>query len=235
MLATFFEDIVDFRRPQGQKYKLHDLLVFSTLAFLCNAKSYRDIARFIHTHFDALKTDFNLNWQRPPAYTTIRNAICGVDCLELEAAFRAFTQSLLRYGLTEHGQSAPYIAIAIDGKTLRGSPDYHKDLGALHKLFFFDQSLKLILGHVDMGSKTSEIEGAQNLLAELEFPGALFTLDALHCQKKLLPRPANQVTGSSSKSRITSNSSVRIWTNCPLASSHPKPTNLRSQVGMAVW
>ena len=97
MLTTFLMDIKDFRRPQAQKYKVHDVLLFSILALLCNAKSYRDPHRFMLVHFTELKRDFSLLWKKPPAYTTIRNIIKGVDGLELEAAFRAYTQSLVNY------------------------------------------------------------------------------------------------------------------------------------------
>lgn len=197
MLTTFFKDITDFRRPQGQKYDLSALFTFATLAVLCNAKSYRDIHRFMLTHFDALKTDFELSWKAPPAYTTIRNAIIGVDRYELEAAFRAFTQSLLHYWPAQpppaRGASAvplpvAPIVIAVDGKTLRGSYDRFKEQPALHQLFFYDQQQKLILGHLDTDGKSSEMKAAQDLIGALALPGALFTLDALHCQKKHLLR-----------------------------------------------
>ena len=80
-LTTFLMDIKDFRRAQAQKYKLHDVLLFSILALLCNAKSYRDIHRFMLVHFTELKNDFSLLWNMPPAYTTIRNIIKGTDSL----------------------------------------------------------------------------------------------------------------------------------------------------------
>jgi hypothetical protein len=199
MLTTFFEAIRDFRRPQGQKYGLSELLVFTILAILCNAKSYRDIHRFIQTHFDALKADFSLNWKKPPAYTTIRNAIIGIERQELEAAFRAFTQSLLarpaapagNSGIAAAGsrQADCYMAIALDGKTLSGSYRF-KDQPALHQIFLYEQKQKLILGHVDTDGKGAEMTTVQALLPEIPQPEALFTMDALHCQKKTFARAA---------------------------------------------
>ncbi len=52
----------------------------------------------------------------------------------------------------------------------------------------FCSNNKLILGHHDVTKdKTNEIPVAQKLIAELGLPeGAVYTLDALHCQKKLL-------------------------------------------------
>ena len=88
MLTTFFADIKDFRRPQGRRYELDKILLLSVIAILCNAKSYRDISRFIKTKFESLKQELSLSWKRLPAYTTIRNIIQGIDQDELELAYR---------------------------------------------------------------------------------------------------------------------------------------------------
>jgi hypothetical protein len=86
------------------------------MAFLSNAKSYRDISRFAKAHFEVLKEHFCLSWKRPPGYTTVRNIILGVDQKELEACFREYTHSFV---LESTGTSVG--SIAFDGKTLRGS------------------------------------------------------------------------------------------------------------------
>ena len=116
-------------------------------------KTYRDIHRFMTIHFEDLKKDFSLLWKKPPAYTTIRNIIKGIDALELEAAFRAYTQSLVNYYAKQPG----LIQIAVDGKTLCKSFDYFQDKKALQKLMFFDVNEKLILGHIAIAEKTNEI------------------------------------------------------------------------------
>ena len=109
MLTTFFADIADFRRPQGRRYELDKILLLSVIAILYNAKSYRDISRFIKTKFESLKQELSLSWKRLPAYTTIRNIIQGIDQDELEAAFRAFTQSMARYSLANAETCSRYV------------------------------------------------------------------------------------------------------------------------------
>lgn len=190
MLTTFFADIKDFRRPQGQRYELDKILLLSVIAILCNAKSYRDISRFIKTKFESLKQELSLSWKRLPAYTTIRNIIQGIDQDELEAAFRAFTQSMTRYGLDD---SKTLVHIAVDGKVLRHSFDHFEDKSAMQKLSFLDAEQSLILGHIAVEDKSNEIPAFQTLLSTLEIPGVVFSADALHLQKKLLSRqqPAN--------------------------------------------
>lgn len=185
MLTTFFADVADFRRPQGRRYELEKILLLSVIALLCNAKSYRDISRFIKTKFETINRELCLGWKKPPAYTTIRNIIQGIATQELEAGFRAFTQSMTHYGYD--GKSL--IHLAVDGKTLRQSFDNFEDKKTLQKLMFFDTEQSLILGHIAIEEKTNEIPAFQSLLCELEIPGALFTADALHLQKKLLSNP----------------------------------------------
>jgi predicted transposase YbfD/YdcC len=179
MISTFLADLQDHRRPQGQRYKLEHIILFSIMAFLSNAKSYRDISRFIKTRFEVLKEDFGLTWEKPPGYTTIRNIIMGVDSEELEACFRAYTQSLL--GEPNAGQIG---SIAFDGKTLRGSYDHFQDKRAVQILSMFRTEDKIILAHEVIDQKTNEIPMVQKLLEDTGLEGYYYTMDALHCQKK---------------------------------------------------
>ena len=41
-----------------------------------------------------------------------------------------------------------------------------------------------MLGHVDVAEKSNEIPAAQALIESLGLQGRVFTMDALHCQKK---------------------------------------------------
>ncbi len=181
MILTFLDDLKDHRRAQGRRYELKFIILFSILAILSNAKSYRQISSFIETHYKTLKKEFGLNWKKPPAYTTVRNIIQGVDPSEAEACFRAYAQSLM-----DVGASGTDMGIAVDGKVLRGSFDNFKNKRAIQVLSFFDTGQGLILAHEKIEEKTNEIPVFQRLIIELELENAVYTLDALHCQKKLL-------------------------------------------------
>lgn len=181
MISTFLADLQDHRRPQGQRYKLEHIILFSIMAFLSNAKSYRDISRFIKVRFEVLKEHFGLTWERPPGYTTIRNVILGVDSEELESSFRVYTQSLI-----DGSNASPIGTIAFDGKTLRGSYDHFQDKRAMQILSMFRTQDKLILAHEVIDQKTNEIPMVQKLLKDTGLEGYYYTMDALHCQKKLL-------------------------------------------------
>jgi len=81
-------------------------------------------------------------------------------------------------------------SIALDGKTLRGSFDKFNDRAAAQVLSAFATDTALVLAHIDIVEKSNEIPAAQALLAELGLaPGAIVTLDAMHCQKNTSRSP----------------------------------------------
>ena len=76
MLLNYLSKIIDPRRGQGKRYPLKYILLFSILAILSGAKSYRDVARFIKKRHEQLNKLFNLNWRKSPSKSQLRN-ICG--------------------------------------------------------------------------------------------------------------------------------------------------------------
>lgn len=180
MLTTFLVDLKDFRRDQGQRYELHNVILFSILAISCNAKTFRQIAIFIKSHFLELSHAFDLEWKRAPAYTTIRNHIKGLDSADIEGAFRVYTQHILPMQCRQD----TFRHICVDGKTLCGSSDKAQSKRAIQKLSLFDAVHKLILAHAEIEDKTNEIPAFQELLQEVEIPNAIYSADAMHCQKK---------------------------------------------------
>jgi hypothetical protein len=180
MLLTALESITDKRRAQAKKYQLRYLIYFSILAILSNAKSYREIASFIEIHFKIFKKKYKLTWKKSPNYSTLRRAIISLDKVEIEKTFRGFSLNLLKKSALTGIK-----LIAIDGKTLRGSFDNFKDVKSIQILSAFLVNDLLILGHEEIvNDKTNEIPLAQDLIKELGLKDVIFTLDALHCQKK---------------------------------------------------
>nr|VFK30534.1 MAG: hypothetical protein BECKLPF1236A_GA0070988_108231 [Candidatus Kentron sp. LPFa] len=96
---------------------------------------------------------FSLKWKRVPAHTTVRSILQGVNANELEEAFRGYSKALLETKPT----SDALTAVAIDGKTLRGSFDHFNDQKAAQILSAFCHNEKLILAHLPISSKTNEI------------------------------------------------------------------------------
>ena len=178
-LLAALQEIPDQRRRQGQRYALAPLLLFSVLAVLAGATSYRRIRLFIGAHRERLNATFGARFRRAPAINTLRTLFHALDPAELEAAFRRHAEHL-------GGAAAPAErrGVALDGKTLRGSFDHLNDQAAAHVLSAFVGEAALILAHQET-AEGDEVAAAQALIERLGLRGVLFTADALHCQKNL--------------------------------------------------
>ena len=177
MLESFLFKIPDHRRKQGRRYELGHILLFTILAILSGADSYRKVQKFIVAHYETLNEIFDLNWKRMPAHTTIRDIIQGTSGTELEQSFRQYSQVL-----AESDDEKQFIGC--DGKVLRGSFDHFQDQKAVQILSAFASNTHIILAHEEIATKTNEIPTAQMLMEQLGLSGNIFTFDALHCQKK---------------------------------------------------
>src|SRR5947209_17094739 len=93
-LLAALEGIADPRRRQGRRYPLAPLLLFSVLAVLAGATSYRGILTFIGVHRERLNAVFGARFRRAPAVNTLRGLFLALDPAELEAAFREHARAL---------------------------------------------------------------------------------------------------------------------------------------------
>jgi hypothetical protein len=137
------------------------------------------ILRSIPDHRRRPNEAFNLRLRCSPSYTGLRLIIQGVDPAALEAAFRAHASSV-----APNPPSEGLIAIAVDGKTLRGSFDAFSDRKAAHMMSALRQVDQIVLGHLMVDEKSNEIPAAPELIEALGLTDCVFTLDAEHCQKK---------------------------------------------------
>src|SRR4051794_13541151 len=144
-LLAAWQEIPDPRRRQGRRYGLAHLLLFSVLAVLAGATSYRRIRLFIGVHREGLDATFGARFRRAPAVNTLRALLHALDPAELEAAFRRHAEHL-------GGAAAPVArrVVALDGKTLRGSFDHPDDQAAAQVLSAFAGEAALILAHQEI-------------------------------------------------------------------------------------
>ncbi len=175
--------IPDPRRAQGKKWQLGPVLVATILAALSRATSYRKVHSFIEMHRKRLNKAFGFGWKKAPAYSAIRTILHSLDPDEVERVFRRHAAMLSSGDAGQDVEALP--VVAIDGKTLRHSFDAFNDRKAAHVLGAFAVDDVLILGHLQVDDKSNEIPAAQQMIEALALEGRLFTLDAMHCQKKL--------------------------------------------------
>ena len=181
MLLKYLNKIRDKRRGQGKQYSLGHIILFSLLAIMSKANGYADIGRFIDVHIEKLEEIFGIYWVKSPHKDTVRNILLGLEEEELERALFEYNQELSK----QHDNKGLKI-LAIDGKALKNSFDNMKDKKSLHMLEIFATESNLIIAHLETEEKSNEIPAVQELIRELGLEGCIFTMDAMHCQKKLL-------------------------------------------------
>ena len=93
-LLSLFSQVSDPRRGQGKMYPLAPILLFTVLAMLAGARSYRQVHGFIRTHLDRLNNGFGVSLRRAPAYSSVRFILHGLDADEMERVFRAHAAGL---------------------------------------------------------------------------------------------------------------------------------------------
>ncbi|BBU64103.1 hypothetical protein MSC49_40380 (plasmid) [Methylosinus sp. C49] len=177
-LLEILRDIPDHRRREGKLFDLSTVLLYAIIAMVGGANSYRQMHEFIRAHRLRLNDAFGLKLPYTPSYTGLRLILQGVDPAALEAAFRRHAASMPAppavQGLT---------AIAVDGKSLRGSFDAFSDRKAAHMMSALRHADRIVLAHVMVAEKSNEIPTAPELIEALGLKRCLFTLDAEHCQK----------------------------------------------------
>src|SRR5947208_16097725 len=80
--------IPDPRRAEGKLYQLPYVLLFSILAIVSGANSYRGIRTFIKVHRRKLNRAFKINWKGPSAHTAIRYILQGLTASDDAKTFR---------------------------------------------------------------------------------------------------------------------------------------------------
>ena len=178
-LLEILRSVPDHRRREGLRFELATVLLYAILGMVAGANSYRQLHEFIRAHRRRLNEAFNLSLRYVPSYSGLRLILQGIDPTALEEAFR-------RHAASIEAPSSPEgpTAIAVDGKTLRGSFDAFCDRKAAHMLSALRQADQVVLGHLMVEEKSKEIPAAPELIEALGLKDCLFTLDAEHCQKK---------------------------------------------------
>jgi hypothetical protein len=82
-------------------------------------------------------------------------------------------------------QSLSGKTVAIDGKTLRRSHDQINGKSPIHMVSAWASDIRLVLGQIKTNDKSNEITAIPELIKTLALEGAIITIDAMGCQKKI--------------------------------------------------
>jgi len=175
-LIEVLAEIPDFRHPRGRRHSLAAIFALACSAMLCGYRSYTAMAEWGRNYGVHLTRALGFT-RRPPCAATLHTVFRRVDRDVLEAKVGAWAEGLLA------GTPAPAEAMAVDGKTLRGSKK--QGAPAAHLLSVLAPRLGLTLAQQAVADKTNEIPVALELLRHVILEGRVVTMDALLTQRSI--------------------------------------------------
>ena len=167
----------DPRARRGVRHRLPVVVSAAVCAVVAGYRSYTAIAESVDDVPAATVIALGIDPDRRPSEAMIHRLPQALDPDLFTAAIGAWLT-----GRATNGQPVARTAIAVDGKTLRGSRT--TDTTARHVLAACDQDTSVVLASTDVDGKTNEITRFQPLLDQLgDLRDTVITVDALHCQR----------------------------------------------------
>lgn len=171
----------DPRKARGKRHPLGAMVALAVAATLCGYRSYTAMAEWGRIYDADLSRALGFTREQTPCAATFFQLFRRLDRVALDACLGRW-QALVLAALS--ADEAPVVrAVAIDGKTLRGSRKQGAPL--THLLSAVSHHLGLTLGQVAVDEKTNEITAIHTLLAGLLLEGWVVTMDALLTQQKI--------------------------------------------------
>lgn len=177
-IIDYLKEVPDPREAQGSRDDLWQILLIIIMGIMSGHKDYRPLERFVERHRRSLIKLLALKHGTVPSYSTLRRMMIDVGYAALNSAFNNWAQE----------QPRPRgAAIAGDGKSLRNtvSNGDNDKQNFISMVSLFSQEQGVVIATAIMeNKKESEICVIQQLLSQLNLENHVFTMDALHCQKK---------------------------------------------------
>jgi DDE_Tnp_1-associated/Transposase DDE domain len=180
-LIEVLREVPEVRKRHGRRHPLEAILALACAAMLCGYRSYSAIAEWGRIYDPDLVRAFGFTHQPTPCAATFFHVFRRLDRADLEARLGTWAETVLQ--ATEVSAGTGLEAVAIDGKSLRGSRK--QGAPAAHLLSAVSHRLGLTLGQMGVADKTNEIPVAPMLLAGLLLEGRVFTMDALLTQRAI--------------------------------------------------
>ena len=174
-----FGSLPDPRVERGRSHLLLDVVTIAILAVIGGAKGWDDMEVYARSHEATLREFLELPGG-PPSDDTFRRVFIRLNAKAFRNCFIAWMRAL--------AGTVDGMLVAIDGKTLRRSFDCASGRTALHLVHAWAAENRVLLGQVATSEKSNEITAIPELLDLLELKGAVVTIDAMGCQRKIVEK-----------------------------------------------
>jgi predicted transposase YbfD/YdcC len=169
-------DVPDPRTP-NKYHLLGDIMTIAIFAVIAGADGWVQVESYGRRKRKWLKTFLELPYGIP-SHDTFGRVFAAIKPEEFEKCFLAWMAGLVELSGGK--------LVAIDGKSLRQSFQDAADKNAMiHMVSAFVAANKLVFAQVKTQGKGQELDGIERLLKILDLQGAVVTIDALGCNKKI--------------------------------------------------
>jgi hypothetical protein len=153
-LLQQFTKVSDGRCDQGRVHPVAVVLALCAAAVVAGMRSFTAIAGWTADVPAELLAQLYGQCTQAPSKATIWRVVTGADAAAVDAVIGAW---LARQSAARESDTDPstLVAIAVDGKTVRGATDIEGN--QVHLLAVATHTDALVLGQVDVGAKTNEI------------------------------------------------------------------------------
>lgn len=173
--------IKDKRRKQGTRHSLENILLIVIIATMSGSYGYRSVEDFCRRYEEDLITALGDPKHGLASYSAIRRVIMSIDFNVLSHKFYQWIRPRIEIKNKEWMQ--------IDGKGIAGTltKQHTKYQNFINLVSLFVDRIGITLNVQQMYNlEESEITVVQKLISELDLKNVVLSMDALHCQKKLL-------------------------------------------------
>jgi predicted transposase YbfD/YdcC len=175
VFLSYFEDLPDYRQKGKVAYPLDEVLLLLLTATLAGAETVADASRFGRAKLEFLRR-FRSFANGTPSHDQLGIILARLDPAAFQRCFVAWTASLTKTSAE---------VIAIDGKTVRRSYQKKGAEDPIHVVSAFAARQRMVLGQTKVADKSNEIVAIPALLELLAIEGAVVTIDAAGCQRKI--------------------------------------------------
>ena len=179
-LIASLHEIPDPRYPQGRRHPLAAILALRCVAMRCGYRSDSAMAEWGRCYGQKLAQALGFTHAKPPCAATLYQVLRRLDGPLVEATWGAWAESVLTALPPAPGEPD---ALAIDGKTLRGSRK--QGAPAAHLLSVFSHRLGLTLWQQAVVDQTNAIPVLEDVLRQLVLEGRVITVDAWLTQRAI--------------------------------------------------
>ena len=172
ILKEVMKEVPDYRKGNGIRHKLPDILMIGLLTMICNGNDYAAMRVFGEVHEEKLREHLELP-KGIPSQDTFERVFARLDPRRLEKVFRTWLIEL-------HGTFAGRVHASIDGKAMPQTGAFGK---AAHVVSAFASELGLLLGQCKTAAKSNEIKAIPELLEMFCQKGMIITIDAMGTQR----------------------------------------------------